>query len=66
MIRMSEWTISHKFVVADVDIPGPILGIDFWSQHAVVLDLKERLLRWAGGSVPLKTQSVGLFPCGKA
>ncbi|XP_062519288.1 uncharacterized protein LOC134194377 [Corticium candelabrum] len=43
VIRMSEWTVSHKFVVADVDIPGPILGIDFLSQHAVVLDLKERL-----------------------
>ena len=60
VIRISKWTISHKFVVADVDIPGPILGIDFLSQHAVVLDLKKRLLRWAGGSVPLKTPSVGL------
>ena len=61
VMRMSEWTISHTFVVADVDIPGPILGIDFLSQHAVVLDLKEGLLRWAGGSVSLKAPSVGLF-----
>ena len=59
MIRISKWTISHKFVVADVDIPGPILENDFLSQHAVVLDIKEGLLRWVGGSVPLKTPSVG-------
>ena len=59
VIRMSEWTVSHKFVVADVDIQGPILRIDFLSQHAVVLALKKRLLRWAGGSVQLKTPLVG-------
>ena len=58
VIRMSKWTISHKFVVSDVDILGPILGIDFLSQRAPFLDLKERLLRWARGSVPLKTPSI--------
>lgn len=38
------------------------MGIDFLTQHSVVLDLKERQLRRAGGSVPLKVPARNI-PC---
>ena len=42
--------MTHRFVVGEVDVPELIFGIDFLSEHGVVLDLQRRCLQWSEGS----------------
>ena len=54
-VSFGSWSAEQEFLVTQVKLSGPILGVDFLIQQSMVVDLPRREMRWPGGLVQLKT-----------
>ena len=56
----STWTRTHRFIVAEI-ATGPILGVDFLTQHRMCVNFKQLCLEWGSHSIPLEKRQEPLI-----